>query len=157
MKKITPCLWYNFQAEEAVNFYASVFKNVKILSTTYYTAGSPGPAGKVMTINFELNGQEFIALNGGPEFPFSEAVSFYIQCENQPEVDELWEKLSAGGEKSQCGWLKDRFGVSWQIVPIVLEEMLLDRDPEKVQRVTQALLQMNKLDIAVLKQAYEQA
>lgn len=154
MQKITPFLWFNFQAEEAVTLYTSVFKNSKILATTRYPAGSPGPAGAVMTVSFELNGQEFTALNGGPEFPFSEAISFYVNCESQAEVDELWEKLSQGGEKGQCGWLKDRFGVSWQIVPTVLGSLLGDPNPQKAQRVTEAMLKMKKLDIAELKRAY---
>jgi len=150
MKKITPFLWFDDQAEEAMNFYVSIFKNSKILSV------SPGPNGKAFTVNFELDGQEFTALNAGPLFKFTEAVSFFVNCEMQAEVDELWEKLSAGGEESQCGWLKDKYGLSWQIVPAALGELLGDPDPVKSQRVMQAMLQMKKIDIAGLRQAYEQ-
>jgi len=158
MQKIIPFLWFEDKAEEAVKFYTSVFKNSKIGSITRMGDEVPGPTGKVVTATFQLAGQEFMALNGGPVpgFKFNESISFFVNCETQVEVDELWEKLSAGGEKGQCGWLKDRFGVSWQIVPTALGEMLGDKDPAKVQRVTQAMLQMKKLDIAVLKQAYNQ-
>jgi predicted 3-demethylubiquinone-9 3-methyltransferase (glyoxalase superfamily) len=155
MQKITPFLWFNDQAEEAANFYTSIFKNSKVTGIARYSEGAPGPAGKVMTVSFQLEGQEFTALNGGPIFSFTEAISFYVHCETQEEVDYFWEKLSAGGEKSQCGWLKDKFGVSWQIVPDVLGELMGDPDPVKAQRVTQAMLQMTRLDIAKLKQAYE--
>jgi predicted 3-demethylubiquinone-9 3-methyltransferase (glyoxalase superfamily) len=151
MKKITPFLWFDDQAEEAMNFYVSIFKNSKVLSV------SPGPNGKAFTVTFELEGQEFTALNGGPLFKFTEAISLFVNCETQAEVDELWKKLSAGGEESQCGWLKDRYGLSWQIVPTVLGELLGDPDPVKSQRVMQAMLQMKKIDIAGLKRAYEQA
>lgn len=157
MQKITPFLWFNDQAEEAVRFYTSLFKNSKILHTARYDkAGaevSGRPEGTVMTINFELNGQAFIALNGGPIFKFNEAISFVVNCENQEEVDFFWEKLSEGGEKSQCGWLKDKYGVSWQIVPTTLGELMSDPDPEKSQRVMKAMLQMTKLNIADLKKA----
>ncbi|MBI5294357.1 MAG: VOC family protein [Chloroflexi bacterium] len=157
MQKITPFLWFDNQAEEAVNFYTSVFKNSKILSIARYGEAGPGPAGAVMTANFELNGQEFVALNGGPVFKFTEAVSFVVNCETQAEVDHYWEKLSEGGETSRCGWLKDKFGLSWQIVPTVLGELMSAGDPERANRVTQAMLQMDKLDIGVLQAAYEQA
>ena len=160
MQKITPCLWFDDKAEEAVNFYVPVFKNSKIGSITRY--GKEGaevsgrPKGTVMTVTFQLDGQEFMALNGGPQFTFSPAISFLVNCETQEEVDELWEKLSEGGEKVECGWLKDKYGVSWQIVPIVLCEMLQDKDAEKSERVMKALLQMDRIDIKTLKQAYEQ-
>ena len=160
MQKITPFLWFDDKAEEAVNFYVSVFKNSKIGSITRY--GEEGaevsgrPKGTVMTVAFQLDGQEFVALNGGPHFKFSEAISFFVNCETQQEVDELWEKLSEGGEKSRCGWLKDKYGLSWQIVPTVLVEMLQDKDPEKSKRVMEAMLQMDKIDIKTIKQAYEQ-
>ena len=159
MQKITPFLWFANQSEEAVNFYTSIFKNSKILSIARY--GEEGakaagrPKGSVMTVVFELEGQEFIALNGGPVFTFSPAISFLVNCKTQKEVDELWEKLSEGGEKGQCGWLKDKYGVSWQIVPTVLGEMLQDKDPKKSKRVMEAMLKMDKIDIETLKQAYE--
>ncbi len=156
MQKITPFLWFDDQAEEAANFYVSIFKNSKIVNIVRYGEAGPGPAGTIMTVAFELNGQEFTALNGGPEFKFTEAISFFVNCESQQEVDELWEKLSEGGEEGPCGWLKDKYGLSWQIVPTVLGEMLNDPDPAKAQRVTKAMLQMQKIDIAELKQAYEQ-
>ena len=149
MKKITPFLWFDDQAEEAMNFYVSIFKNSKVLNV------APGPNGKAFTVSFELDGQEFTALNAGPEFKFTEAVSFFVNCEDQQEVDELWEKLTAGGEESQCGWLKDKYGLSWQIVPTALGRLLGDPDPAKAQRVMQAMLKMRKIDIAGLKQAYE--
>ncbi len=155
MQKITPFLWFDNNAEEAMNFYVSVFKSSKALSVTRYGEGSPGPKGTVMTASFQLEGQEFIALNGGPHFKFTEAVSFFVNCETQEEVDELWEKLSAGGEKSRCGWLKDKYGLSWQIVPTVLGKLLQDKDAAKAKRVMEAMLQMDKIDIARLKQAYE--
>ncbi|MFZ5879004.1 MAG: VOC family protein [Chloroflexota bacterium] len=157
MQKITPFLWFDNQAEEAVNFYTSVFKNSKILSIARYGEAGPGPAGAVMTANFELNGQEFVALNGGPVFKFTEAISFVVNCETQAEVDHYWEKLSEGGEKSRCGWLKDKFGLSWQIVPTVLGELMGDSDPERAKRVALAMLEMDKLDIGLLRAAYEQA
>ena len=155
MKKITPFLWFDDKAEEAMNFYVSIFKNSKVGSVTRYGEAGPGPKGTVMTATFQLDGQEFIALNGGPHFKFTEAISFSVDCNTQEEVDELWEKLSEGGQKSRCGWLKDKYGLSWQIVPTVLTEMLGDKDPEKSKRVMGAMLQMNKLDIKTLKQAYE--
>jgi predicted 3-demethylubiquinone-9 3-methyltransferase (glyoxalase superfamily) len=138
-----------------MNFYVSIFKNSKILGVTRYGEEGPGPKGTVMTAAFELNGLEFTALNGGPQFTFSQAISFVVHCETQQEVDNLWEKLSKSGEKQQCGWLKDKYGLSWQIVPTVLIELLQDKDPEKVKRVMQAMLQMNKIDIKTLKKAYE--
>jgi predicted 3-demethylubiquinone-9 3-methyltransferase (glyoxalase superfamily) len=156
MQKINPFLWFNDQAEDAANFYISLFKNSKVLNVSRYGEAGPGPKGTAMSVTFELAGQKFMALNGGPHFKFSEAISFFINCENQQEVDELWEKLSAGGEKSRCGWLKDKYGLSWQVVPTALGEMLQDKDPKKSQRVMQSMLQMNKIDIAGLKQAYDQ-
>ena len=159
MQKIMPCLWFDNQAEEAVNFYTSLFKNSKIVNVARYDeAGAKAygmPKGTVMTVTFQLNGQEFMALNGGPAFKFTEAISFIVNCETQAEVDELWSKLTEGGEEVQCGWLKDRFGLSWQIVPTVLDEMLSDPDPAKAQRVMEAMLQMKKIDIAGLKRAYD--
>ena len=155
MQKITPFLWFDNQAEEAANFYTSIFKNSKILNISRYGEEGPGPAGTVMTATFQLDGQEFTALNGGPVFKFTEAISFFVNCQTQEEVDELWEKLSDGGEKQQCGWLKDKYGVSWQIVPTALMEMLQDRDAEKSQRVMKAMLEMQKIDIKALRQAYE--
>ena len=156
MQKITTFITFNNQAEEAVNFYISIFRNSKILSMNRYGEGGPMPAGTVMGASFVLEGQEFYALNGGPHFTFSEGISLYVNCETQKEVDELWEKLSAGGEKGQCGWLKDKFGVSWQIIPTALGQMLGDKDPKKAQNVMQAMLQMTKIDIAALRRAYEQ-
>jgi predicted 3-demethylubiquinone-9 3-methyltransferase (glyoxalase superfamily) len=154
MKKITPFLWFNNNAEEAMNFYVSIFKNSKILNISRYGKGGPGPEGTVMTATFQLDGQEFSALNGGPEFPFTEAISFFVDCQSQAEVDELWDKLSAGGEISRCGWLKDKYGLSWQIIPSVLGELLGDKDPAKSKRVLEAMLKMTKIDISLLKQAY---
>ena len=155
MQKIIPFLWFDDQAEEAMNFYASIFKNSKMGCGSRMSDQGPGPKGKVITATFHLAGQEFMALNGGPVpgFKFNESISFFVNCETQAEVDELWEKLSAGGEEGRCGWLKDKFGVSWQIVPTVLGELLGDQDPAKAQRVTHAMLQMKKLDIEILKQA----
>jgi predicted 3-demethylubiquinone-9 3-methyltransferase (glyoxalase superfamily) len=155
MQKITPFLWYDNNAEEAVNLYISVFKNSKITKFARYGDAGPGPKGSVMTIAFQLEGQDFIALNGGPIFKFTEAISLSVDCKTQQEVDELWEKLSAGGQPGQCGWLKDRFGLSWQIVPSALVEMLQDKDSEKSNRVMQAMMQMRKIEIARLRQAYE--
>jgi predicted 3-demethylubiquinone-9 3-methyltransferase (glyoxalase superfamily) len=155
MQKITPFLWFDDNAEEAMNFYISIFRNSRIVSVTRYGEAGPGALGSVMTGKFQLEGQEFMALNGGPHFKFTEAVSFVVNCETQEEVDEFWEKLSEGGEESQCGWLKDKYGLSWQIVPTILIEMLQDKDPEKSQRVMKAMLQMIKIDIKTLKQAYE--
>jgi predicted 3-demethylubiquinone-9 3-methyltransferase (glyoxalase superfamily) len=154
MKKITPFLWFDNKAEEAMNYYVSIFKNSKVLGVSRFGEGGPGPQGSVMTATFELNGQEFTALNGGPQFNFTEAISFYVDCESQEEVDELWEKLSEGGEKSQCGWLKDKYGLSWQIVPSILGELLQDKDAAKSKRVMEAMLKMSKIDIKTLKQAY---
>ncbi len=155
MQKITPFLWFDDQAEEAVNFYTSIFPNSKILSISRYGEAGPRPAGMVMTVNFELNGQELTALNGGPEYKFTEAISFFVDCATQQEVDTLWDKLTDGGEPGPCGWLKDKFGVSWQIVPTALSELLQDPDPQKSQRVMRAMLQMGKIDIATLRRAYE--
>ena len=151
MKKITPFLWFDTEAEEAMNFYVSIFPNSRVLSVT------PGPNGKASSVNFELEGQEFIGLNAGPQFKFNEAVSFFVNCNTQEEVDELWEKLTVdGGEESRCGWLKDKYGLSWQIIPTALGELLGAPDREKAGRVMQAMLEMNKIDIQGLKQAYEQ-
>jgi predicted 3-demethylubiquinone-9 3-methyltransferase (glyoxalase superfamily) len=156
MQKIAPFLWFDGKAEEAMNFYTSIFKNSKVGNVMRYGDAGPGPKGTVMSATFELEGQEFMALNGGPMFTFSPAISFFVNCETQQEVDELWAKLSEGGETQQCGWLKDKYGVSWQIVPTVLGTMLQDKDAEKSKRVMQAMLKMKKLDIKLLKQAYEQ-
>jgi predicted 3-demethylubiquinone-9 3-methyltransferase (glyoxalase superfamily) len=156
MPKITPFLWFDSQAEEAMNFYASIFKNSKIGRVSRYGDAGPGPKGTVMSATFQLEGQEFMALNGGPHFKFSPAISLFVNCNTQSEVDELWEKLSAGGKTERCGWLTDKFGLSWQIIPAVLGELLQDKDPQKSQRVMQAMLQMGKIDIERLKQAYEQ-
>jgi predicted 3-demethylubiquinone-9 3-methyltransferase (glyoxalase superfamily) len=155
MQKITPFLWFDHQAEEAVQFYTSIFKNSKVENMSRYGEAGPGPAGTVMSATFQLEGQKFMALNGGPHFKFTEAISLFVDCKTQEEVDELWEKLSAGGEKSRCGWLKDKFGLSWQIIPSVLGELLQDEDDEKSGRVLEAMLQMDKIDINALKQAYE--
>ncbi len=156
MNKITPFLWFNDQAEEAMYFYTSIFKNSKVGGVSRYGEGEPGTQGKVMSATFQLDGQDFMALNGGPEFPFTEAISLYVNCQTQEEVDELWEKLSEGGEKSRCGWLKDKFGLSWQIIPTALGELLGDKDPGKAQKVMNAMLQMTKIDISKLRMAYEQ-
>ena len=158
MQKITPFLWFDSQAEEAAKFYVSIFKNSKIVGVVRYGAeaakASGRPEGSVMTVDFELDGQRFTALNGGPAFKFTEAVSFVAHCQTQEEVDHLWERLSQGGEKSQCGWLKDRYGVSWQVVPDVLIELLQDKDPAKAKRAMQAMLRMSKIDIRALRQAH---
>src|SRR5579863_3449550 len=155
MQKITPFLWFDSNAEEAANFYTSIFKNSKILNVARYGDAGPGPKGSAMTVTFQLEGQQFIALNGGPHYTFSEAISFFVNCETQAEVDELWGKLTAdGGSPQRCGWLKDKYGLSWQIIPKALGEMLGDKDPQKSQRVMQAMLQMNKIDIQRLKEAY---
>jgi predicted 3-demethylubiquinone-9 3-methyltransferase (glyoxalase superfamily) len=156
MQKIVPFLWFDHQAEEAVRFYTSLFKDSKIVSLSRYGEGSPLPAGTVMVVNFLLNGQEFMALNGGPYAPFTEAISFFVNCETQQEVDFLWEKLTEGGTAVQCGWLKDRYGISWQIVPTILGKLMGDKDPAKVARVTAAMLKMVKLDSAELQRAYDQ-
>ncbi|HWP59157.1 MAG TPA: VOC family protein [Candidatus Acidoferrales bacterium] len=161
MPRITPFLWFDHQAEEAANFYVSIFKNSKVVSVTRYggtAAKAAGrPPGSVMTVVFQLDGQEFIALNGGPMFKFNEAISFVVNCRTQQEVDELWAKLSAGGEEGPCGWLKDRYGVSWQVVPTILNQMLQGRDPAKTESMMKAMLEMKKLDIEKLRQAYERA
>jgi predicted 3-demethylubiquinone-9 3-methyltransferase (glyoxalase superfamily) len=155
MQKITTFLTFNDQAEEAVNLYTSIFENSRIVSTTRYREAGPGPEGSVMSATFELAGQQFIALNGGPSFGFAQGISLFVSCETQEEVDELWEKLSEGGEQGPCGWLTDKFGVSWQVIPRVLGEMLSDEDPEKAKRVMNAMLQMSKIEIEGLRQAYE--
>ena len=155
-QRITPCLWFDDQAEEAVKFYISVFKNSRITRVTRYGDGGPGPKGTVMTVAFELDGQAFTALNGGPMFKFNEAISFQVNCETQADVDYYWDKLSEGGDKQaqQCGWLKDKYGVSWQVVPRVLLEMIQDPDSQKSQRAMEAMLKMKKIDIQALKRAY---
>jgi len=153
MNQLTPCLWFDTEGEDAANFYTSVFPNSKILNIARYGSAGPRPEGTVMTVSFELNGQEFLALNGGPDFTFNEAVSFQVSCEGQDEVDAYWSKLSEGGEEGPCGWLKDRFGLSWQIVPTALPRLLGDPDPEKAQRVMAAMLQMKKIEIAELEEA----
>jgi len=153
MQKIHPFLWFDSQAEEAMNFYVSIFKNSKIGKVVRYGDAGPGPKGSVMTATFELEGQQFTALNGGPHFKFTEAISFVVDCKTQDEVDELWEKLSAGGQPQQCAWLKDKFGLSWQIVPSALVELLSDPDPAKSKRVMEAMMKMTKIDIAKLRQA----
>ena len=155
MQKIVPFLWFDGKAEEAMNFYVSIFKNSKALSVTRYGAAGPGPKGTVMSATFQLEGQQFYALNGGPQFKFTPAISLFVNCETQQEVDELWKKLSAGGREDQCGWLQDKYGPSWQIVPTALGKMLGDKDPEKANRVMQAMLQMKKIDIKGLQQAYD--
>ena len=154
MQKISPFLWFDQQAEEAARFYTSIFPNSAIRATTYYGEAGPGPKGSVMTMAFELDGQPFAALNGGPHFKFNESVSFVVNCESQEEVDYYWERLGDGGQESQCGWLKDKFGLSWQIVPISFIEMLKDPSPERIQRVVQAMFTMKKLDLAKLEKAY---
>ena len=156
MQKITPFLWFDTQAEEAANFYVSVFKNSRVITLARYGDTGPGPKGSVMTVEFELDGERFVGLNGGPNFKFTEAVSFVVNCKDQEEVDHFWEKLSAGGKEVQCGWLKDKYGLSWQIVPTIAIEYLKDKDAEKSQRVMAAIMKMVKIDIANLKQAYEQ-
>jgi predicted 3-demethylubiquinone-9 3-methyltransferase (glyoxalase superfamily) len=154
MQKLTPCLWFNFNAEEAVNHYLSIFKNGKVLEVSRYGDAMPELKGKVLTMRFELEGQEFQALNAGPQFPFTEAISISVDCADQAEVDALWVKLCEGGSPSQCGWLKDKFGLSWQIVPTALVQMLKDPDPAKAQRVMGAMMKMQKIDIAALHAAY---
>jgi predicted 3-demethylubiquinone-9 3-methyltransferase (glyoxalase superfamily) len=160
MKPITSCLWFDHEAEEAARFYTSIFKDSKMGTVTHYGesgAGASGrPKGSVMTATFQINGQQFMGLNGGPHFKFSEAISFVLNCESQKEIDEYWEKLSEGGEPGPCGWLKDKYGLSWQIVPAALEEMMQDKDPKKADRVMGAIIKMKKLDIKTLKEAYEQ-
>ena len=157
MQKITPFLWFDNNAEEAVNYYVAIFKNSKIGNVVHYGDVGPGPKGTVMTIAFQLEGHEFIALNGGPVFKFNEAISLSVDCKTQQEVDDLWERLADGGQKGQCGWLKDRFGLSWQIVPSILVEMLQDKNGEKSKRVMEAILQMTKIDIARLQRAFAKA
>jgi predicted 3-demethylubiquinone-9 3-methyltransferase (glyoxalase superfamily) len=154
MQKITPFLWFNDQAEEAMNFYVSIFKDSKVGKVTRYGDAGPGAQGTVMSATFQLEGQEFFALNGGPQFSFTPAISFFVNCETQEEVDELWEKLSAGGQTQRCGWLKDKYGLSWQIIPAALGRMLQDQDAAKATRVMQAMLQMDKIEIECLQQAY---
>ena len=152
-QRIVPNLWFDTQAEEAAAFYASVFPRSRVLGVTRYPEGGPGPAGTVMTVEFELDGQRFVGINGGPQFPFTEAVSFQVTCETQEEVDRFWERLSEGGEEGPCGWLKDRFGLSWQVVPTGMEELFAHPDPARAQRAMQAMLGMRKLDIAALRAA----
>jgi predicted 3-demethylubiquinone-9 3-methyltransferase (glyoxalase superfamily) len=156
IQKITPFLWFDHQAEDAARFYTSVFPDSKIEAVTRYSEAGPGPAGSVMTVGFELDGQKFTALNGGPHFKFTEAVSFVVNCETQQEVDQYWAKLTEGGQEVQCGWLKDKYGLSWQIVPTVMVEMFKDTDAARSQRVVKAMMQMKKLDIARLQEAYAQ-
>jgi predicted 3-demethylubiquinone-9 3-methyltransferase (glyoxalase superfamily) len=155
MQKIVPFLWFDGNAEEAMNFYTSIFKNSKVGQITRCGDAGPGPKGSVLTAKFQIEGQEFMALNGGPEFKFTPAISFFVNCETQKEVDELWEKLLAGGKAMQCGWLTDKFGISWQIIPKALMEFLGDKDPQKSQRVMKAMMKMMKIDVEGLKRAYE--
>jgi predicted 3-demethylubiquinone-9 3-methyltransferase (glyoxalase superfamily) len=156
-QKITPFLWFDNNAEEAINFYTGIFKDAKIVNASRYPEGGPGPAGSLMSATFQLAGQQFMALNGGPQFKFNEAVSLFVDCESQEEVDYYWDRLTAdGGAPGPCGWLKDKFGLSWQIIPKALGELMSDPDPAKAQRVMQAMLQMSKIDIAGLRSAYEQ-
>ncbi len=155
MQKITPFLWFDGKAEEAVNFYVSIFKNSTVVRMTRCGEGGPGPKGSVMSATFQLDGQEFFALNGGPQFTFTPAISLFVNCETQQEVDDLWEKLSEDGKKDRCGWLKDKYGLSWQIIPSILGKLLNDKDAEKSKRVMQAMMQMSKIDINGLQQAYD--
>ncbi len=155
MQKIVPFLWFDGQAEEAMNFYVSIFKNSKVGRVSRYGDAGPGLKGTVMSATFQLEGQDFYALNGGPQFKFTPAISLFVNCETQQEVDELWEKLSAGGRKDQCGWVQDKYGVSWQIIPTILGKLLGDKDAAKANRVMQAMMQMKKIDIKGLQQAYE--
>lgn len=157
MQKITPFLWFDKEAEEAVNFYTSIFPGSSIGKVARYPENAPGEPGSVMTAEFQLNGQDFVALNGGPGHPHSDAISFFVPCQDQDEVDKFWDALTDGGEEVQCGWLKDKYGVSWQIVPTRLPELLSDPDPEKSQRVMQAMLQMKKIEISKLEEAYNAA
>lgn len=156
MQKITPFLWFDHEAEEAMNFYVSIFKNSKVGNVSRYGEAGPGPKGSAMSVSFQLEGQEFYALNGGPLYNFTPAISLFVSCETQQEVDELWEKLSEGGSKDRCGWLKDKYGLSWQIIPKVLGELLQSKDGKKSASAMKAMMQMTKLDIAKLKQAYDQ-
>jgi predicted 3-demethylubiquinone-9 3-methyltransferase (glyoxalase superfamily) len=155
MQKITPFLWFDGKAEEAMNFYVSVFKNSKVVRVSRYGDAGPGPKGTVMSATFQLDGQDFFALNGGPQFTFTPAISFFVNCETQQEVDQLWDKLSDGGKKERCGWLKDKYGLSWQVVPSILGRLLGDTDAAKSKRVMQAMLQTDKLDIKGLQDAYD--
>jgi predicted 3-demethylubiquinone-9 3-methyltransferase (glyoxalase superfamily) len=155
MSRITPFLWFDNNAEEAMNFYISIFKHSKVKRVTRYGEAGPGPAGTVMTAEFELDGQGFVALNGGPHFKFTEAVSFTVRCETQEDIDYYWEKLSEGGAKSRCGWLKDKFGLSWQVEPGILGDLMADKDPEKAKRVMAAMLKMDKIDIEPIRRAYD--
>jgi predicted 3-demethylubiquinone-9 3-methyltransferase (glyoxalase superfamily) len=157
MQKITPFLWFDGCAAEARDFYVSIFRNSKVLKTTHYGEGMPAPKGTVMTASFELDGQEFVALNGGPMFKFNESVSFVVNCDTQEEIDYYWQRLSEGGKEVQCGWLKDKFGLSWQIVPRILGELVSDSNPKRGEAVMQAIMKMVKLDIAALRMAYDQA
>lgn len=157
MQKITPLLWFNNNAEEAIQLYTSIFPDAKVKDMVRYTKAGPGPEGAVMTAVFQLQGQELIALNGGPQYQFTEAISFVVNCESQEEVDEVWDKLSAGGEKGRCGWLKDKFGLSWQVVPTALPKLLSSGDAATTKRVMEAMMKMNKLDIALLEDAYGKA
>ena len=156
MQKIVPFLWFDGKAEEAASYYVSIFPNSKVLNVSRHGDAGPGPKGTAMGVTFQLDGQEFYALNGGPQFKFTEAISLFVNCKTQQEVDTLWEKLTQGGQKSQCGWLKDKYGLSWQIIPTALGQMLGDKDPQKSKRVMEAMLKMNKIDIETLKQAYDQ-
>jgi predicted 3-demethylubiquinone-9 3-methyltransferase (glyoxalase superfamily) len=156
-QRISPCLWFDGEAEDAANFYVSIFKDARITAVSRYGEAGPGPKGSVMAIGFELDGQAFTALNGGPMFKFTEAVSMIVHCETQTEVDHYWDKLSAGGQPGRCAWLKDKFGVSWQVVPSALIELMQDKDAARSARVMQAMLAMTKIDIATLRRAYESA
>ena len=155
MQKITPFLWFNDNAEDAINFYTSIFKNSRVINLSRYGEGAPVPSGTLMNGTFQIEGQEFMVLNGGPHFKFNEAISLFVDCESQAEVDELWGKLTEGGEEGNCGWLKDKFGVSWQIIPRALGELLNAPDPDQAQRVMQAMLQMKKIEVEKLQQAYD--
>jgi len=155
-QKIVPNLWFDTEAEEAANFYVDLFDDARIVSVAHYTEAGPRPAGTVMTVEFELNGQRFVGINGGPQFKFDEAVSFQISCEDQDEVDRFWSRLSEGGEEGQCGWLKDRFGLSWQVVPTGMEELFSDPDPERARRAMEAMLGMQKIDIAEIRRAADE-
>jgi len=157
MQKITPFLWFNDQAEDAMHFYVSIFENSKVGQVTRCGEAGPGPKGAVMSATFQLEGQDFMALNGGPHFSFTPAISMFVNCETQEEVDEFWEKLSAGGSKERCGWLKDKYGLSWQIIPSALGKLMGDKNPAKAKSVMNAMLQMNRIDIKTLQQAYDQA
>jgi predicted 3-demethylubiquinone-9 3-methyltransferase (glyoxalase superfamily) len=156
MQKITTFLWFNGQAEEAMNFYISIFKNSKVINVSRYGEGGPGPKGSVMSATFQLEGQTFIALNGGPQYHFTPAISLFVNCETQEEVDGFWKKLLEGGREDRCGWLQDKYGLSWQIIPTTLGKLLGDKDPEKAKRVMMAMLKMNKIDVKKLQEAYDQ-